>query len=565
MSELSPKTTTIHARRAVLQTTAEGLDQGSGVERWAFRPMCARRSSPEGVTVSRTAACSTVPWTPTLFTGRLRGRRVGRSLRSFSIIPTMTHYQPEHDDSLLLFGATNFRQQIRPFGIRDADRLHHAYVLGKTGTGKSTLLETFLRSDIRRGNGCALIDPHGDLADRVLDLIPRERIDDVIYFNPADLGFPVAFNVLESVPREQRSLVASGLVSIFRRLWAEFWGPRLEYTLRNGVLALLESPHTTLLDLSRLLVDDPFRADVLRHVEDPGVRHFWLREYANYKPDFRQQVIAPVQNKVGEFLVTPLVRNIVGQRRNLFQLRRVMDDGKILIVNLAKGLLGEDVSSLLGSMMLTRLMLAAFSRGDMPERERRPFFLFVDEFASFGATSTLTNLLSESRKYKLSVTLVGQYLEQMPHELRSAVFGNVGTIVSFRASAEDAGYLAREFTPAFREEDFVNLPNHHIYVRLCFQGVAVAPFSGTTLPPQPTAGSHREAVIEHSRRRYARPRHVVERGAVPHYLASRGIPTVGLPMRQRSGPDERERSPGGRPAGSVPPEKARANARRGTI
>ncbi len=262
-------------------------------------------------------------------------------------------------------------------GIEDTDRLFHTHVIGKTGTGKLTLLQNFMTQDLQRGHGFALLDPHGDLAEEVLDRVPRSRLQDVVYLNPADIDFPVPFNVLEAVDEAQHHLIAAGLVSIFKRFWADSWGPRTEYLIKNAVLALLETPGATLLDVPRILIDDEFRAQIVGRLQNPAIGRFWKHEYAAYTPSFREEVIAPIQNKVGEFTMTPLVRNIIGQRKNLFELRKLMDHGKVLIVNLAKGALGEDTAALLGSMILTRILLAAFTRQDIPEAERRPFFLYV--------------------------------------------------------------------------------------------------------------------------------------------------------------------------------------------
>ena len=443
---------------------------------------------------------------------------------------TMHHQPPPGDSGITPFATTNFRGERRTFGIRDADRFFHTSIIGKTGSGKSSLLATLMRSDLERGHGFALLDPHGDLAELVLDLVPPHRIADVVYLNPADLDFPVPFNVLE--PRTgQDHLIASGLVSIFQRFWSQFWGPRTEYLVKNAVLALLETPGSTLLDLSRLLIDDVFRAQVLGQVQNPAVRQFWGHEYAAYSPGFRQEAIAPIQNKAGEFILTPVLRNIVGQRRNLFELRSLMDEGRVLIVNLAKGALGEDNSALLGSMILTRLLLAALSRQDTPESERRPFFLYVDEFPNFATQGTVSALLSESRKFKIGLTLVQQYIAQASDDLRGAIFGNVGTLITFRCGAEDAVYLAREFRPIFTSDDLVNLPRYDVALKLNVHGVSTTPFSASTLPPQPVITSHRSQIIQRSRERYARPRVVVERSTVQHFVMPRGAPSLGPALR----------------------------------
>jgi len=334
-------------------------------------------------------------------------------------------------------------------------------------------------------------------------------------------------NIIEAVEPDQRHLIASGLVSVFRRYWAAFWGPRTEYLVRNAVLALLEAPGATLLDMSRLFVDDAFRAEALRHVRDPIVSRFWLEEYAAYPRDFRQEAIAPIQNKVGEFLLTPLIRNIVGQRRNLWHLRELMDSGKILVVNLSKGRIGEDTASLLGSLLLTRLLLAALSRQDLPYEERRPFFVYVDEFHSFATPSTYMTLLSEGRKFAVSIFAVNQFLSQLDDDLRSAIFGNVGTLISFRTGAEDAAYLSREFAGVVSADDLTGLDHHDIYLRLAVNGKTSAPFSGRTLcHPLPTA-SYSAEIIQRSRERYTRRRQIVEQGAERHYLSSQGVAMIG--------------------------------------
>jgi hypothetical protein len=370
--------------------------------------------------------------------------------------------------------------------------------VGKTGTGKSTLLKTFMEQDFARGHGFALLDPHGDLAEEVLDGAPRSRIQDVIYLNPADTDFPMPLNVLEAVDEAQHHLIAAGLVSIFKRFWADSWGPRTEYLIKNAVLALLEAPGTTLLDVPRILIDDVFRNQVISHLRNPVVCRFWKHEYAAYTPSFREEVIAPIQNKVGEFTMTPLVRNIIGQRKNLFELRGLMDEGKVLIVNLAKGALGEDTAALLGSMILTRIMLAAFTRQNIPERDRRPFFLYVDEFPSFATQATMSTLFSEARKYKVGLVLSHQYLAQVSDDLRGAIFGNVGTTICFKLGAEDSEYMAREFSPVSVEE-LTGLDEHHIFVRRKIGNTTSHPFTAKTLLPPSIATSQRASIVRWSR------------------------------------------------------------------
>ncbi|MDA8162596.1 MAG: type IV secretion system DNA-binding domain-containing protein [Desulfobacteraceae bacterium] len=417
----------------------------------------------------------------------------------------------EQDDRAITpFAVTDYRDERKVFGIRQRDRRSHMYMIGKTGTGKSTLILNMLVSDIRGGRGAALIDPHGDLAEEILNYVPENRIDDVIYFNPADLEYPVAFNPLEKVHPDYHHLVASGLISVFKKIWPEFWGPRLEHILRNSILTLLEYPDSSLLDLPRLLTDKDFRTHVLRHVNHQQVREFWFNEFEKYSAWLRSEAISPILNKVGQFLTSPMLRNIVGQKENTFDLRKVMNEGKILIVNLSKGKVGEDNSALLGAMLVTKIMLAALSRADIPENERIPFYLYVDEFHNF-LTLSFANILTESRKYNLNLILAHQYIEQLDEKIMAAVFGNVGTIISFRVGAEDAKYLAREFHPVFDEADLANLPNYHIYLKLMIDGVTSKPFSAETLGPYKKTGASMNKIIDVSRTGYGKPRTEVEK------------------------------------------------------
>jgi len=414
------------------------------------------------------------------------------------------------ENSITPFAVTNYRDIRKRFGIKQKNRRGHVYIVGKTGTGKSTLIENMVVSDIRADNGLALIDPHGDLAEDVLHFIPKRRIEDVIYFNPADMEYPIAFNPLQKVGRDYHHLIASGLISVFKKVWSEFWGPRLEHILRHSILTLLEYPNSSLLDIPRLLTDKEFRKQVLQSVTQQQVREFWYSEFEKYSAWLRSQAISPILNKVGQFLTTAPLRNIVGQKKNTFHLRKVMDKGKILIVNLAKGRLGEDNSSLLGAMIVTRIQLAALSRTDIPENKRRPFYLYVDEMHNF-LTLSFADILSEARKYGLNLILTHQYIEQLDEKIRAAIFGNVGTIISFRLGVEDARYLAREFYPVFEETDLVNLANYHIYLKLLINGVASRAFSATSLSPPERKRSYKDKVTETSRKRYARPRKDVER------------------------------------------------------
>ena len=408
--------------------------------------------------------------------------------------------------------VTNWRDIRKMFGIKEKNRRGHMYIIGKTGTGKSSLIATMALSDIRSGNGICLIDPHGDLSEDILNRIPKERISDVIYFNPADLDYPVGFNPLEKVPYEKQHLVVSGIISVFRKIWTEFWGPRLEHILRHSLFTLLDYPGSTLLDLPRLLTDVGFRQEVLAHVRQREVLAFWQNEFDKYTPWLRSEAISPILNKVGQFLVNLPLRNIIGQSRSTFDLKEIMDGKKILIANLAKGKIGEDNTSLLGSLLLTEIWLMALGRAEIPEANRVPFYLYVDEFHSF-VTSSFADILSESRKYHLSLTVSHQHLLQIDEKVRAAIFGNVGSIISFRVGAEDAEYLAREFHP-FKETDFTNLPNYHMYLRLMIDGVTSQPFSATTLPLDEARVSHGTEIINESRRRHGKPRQSVERDII---------------------------------------------------
>ncbi len=413
-------------------------------------------------------------------------------------------------DEVVPFGQTDFRNQERVFGIKTDDRRRHMYVIGKTGMGKTTLLENMVISDMQAGRGLAVVDPHGEFAEKMLNFVPKDRIDDVVYFDPGDQDFPIAFNAIEHVDPKFRHLIADGLVGVFQKLWAETWGPRLEYVLRNAILALMEYPDSTLLGIMRILVDKEYRKAVVGNIKDPVVRSFWVDEYSRYPDKFQAEAIAPIQNKVGQFLTSPLIRNIVGQTKTSIDLRDVMDNGRILILNLSKGKVGEASSRLLGAMMITKLQLAAMSRIDTPESERRDFYLYVDEFQNF-ATTSFVNILSEARKYRLNLILAHQYIEQLEETVRAAVFGNVGTMILFRVGAADATFLETELAPNFTPEDVVNLSKYHVYLKLMIDGVASKPFSAMTLSPiAPPRENYHEEIIRRTRERFGTPREDVE-------------------------------------------------------
>jgi len=415
------------------------------------------------------------------------------------------------DNEITIFAQTNYRNQNRRFGIKIDDRRRHMYLIGKTGMGKSTVQENMIVEDIRAGRGVAVVDPHGDLVEKIVKYIPNNRVNDVIYFNPSDMEFPISFNVVEQVEPHLRHLVGSGLIGIFQKLWADSWGPRLEYILRNAILAILDYPGATLLAVTRMLSDKAFRKKVVEKIKDPVVKAFWVNEFSGYADKFASEAVSPIQNKVGQFLSSSLIRNIVGQVKSSIDLRKVMDDNKILLMNLSKGRIGEDNANLLGSMMITKIQLAAMSRVDVPEKERKDFYLYVDEFQNF-ATTSFRNILSEARKYHLNLILAHQYILQLPEEVAAAVFGNIGTLAVFRVGAADAEELVKEFTPTFTEEDLVNLPKYHFYLKLMIDGISSEPFSAAGLPPltDEEMTGNVEKVIKVSREKYAKDREVVE-------------------------------------------------------
>lgn len=413
------------------------------------------------------------------------------------------------DPEVNFFGMTNFRNQNRKFGIKLDDRRRHMYIVGKTGMGKTTLLENMVLNDIYAGHGVGLVDPHGDFAEKIINYVPSNRINDVVYFNPSDINFPIGFNILETINPEYRHLVASGLMGVFKKIWPDVWSARMEYILNNTILALLDFPGTTLLGINRLLADDDYRRRVINNLKDPVVKAFWQTEFASYSDKYKQEAVAPIQNKIGQFLSASVIRNIVAQVKSRINIREIMDTRKIFIMNLSKGRIGEDNSRLLGGMLITKIQLAAMERVDMPEKDRKDFFLYVDEFQNF-ATESFANILSEARKYRLDLVMAHQYMEQLDEMVLAAVIGNVGTMVTYRVGSSDAEILAKEFTPTFVEEDLVNLPKYQVYLKLMIDGVASRPFSATTLPPIGSPTDSTERVVRVSRERYAVPREKIE-------------------------------------------------------
>ncbi len=388
------------------------------------------------------------------------------------------------------------------FGIQPEDARHHTYIIGKTGSGKTTLLRNMILQHLYQGHGLALLDPHGDLADELLDHFPPSRADDLVYFNPGDLEFPIGLNPLAGRPPDERHLVASGIVAAFKSIWRDSWGPRMEYILYNALAALLDCQNTSLLGVTRMLTDADYRQWVIRQVEDPFVRNFWADEFASYDARFVREAIAPIQNKIGQFLMNPPIRNILGQVKSKIDFRFMMDTGRVFIANLSKGKLGADKANLLGSLLTTQFQLAAMSRADTPEADRPDFHLFIDEFQNF-TTDSFAAILAEARKYRLCLTLSHQYIDQLTPVVRQAVFGNAGTMITFRIGHTDAELLAKEFAETFIPAQFVELDRYQVFIRLLENGVASTPFPAKTLPAFNNHNASRTKLVEHSRRRFA--------------------------------------------------------------
>ncbi len=418
-----------------------------------------------------------------------------------------------NDDRVTYFAETDARNRRIKFGIKAKDRTRHVYIIGKTGMGKSTLLENMAVQDIQTGDGMAFIDPHGKTADLLMEYVPKERIRDVIYIAPFDLEHPISFNVLESVSPDKRHLVVSGLMSTFKKIWVDAWSARMEYILTNTLLALLEYPGATLLGVNRMLSDKEYRKEIVSKITDPSVKTFWTKEFAGYTERQAAEAVPAIQNKVGQFTANPVIRNMIGQPTSSFDFREAMDKRKIIIINLSKGKIGDENMKLLGGLLVTKIYLAAMSRADVPDRLMKMlpnFYLFVDEFQNF-ANASFADILSEARKYKLNLTIAHQYIEQMDEVVRAAVFGNVGTMISFRVGATDAETLEKEFAPQFTVEDLVNLGFTQIYLKLMIDGLTSAPFSAVTIPPIPHPDvSYVKEIIDASREQFAQPRALVE-------------------------------------------------------
>lgn len=422
-------------------------------------------------------------------------------------LPTLAN-TPE--TALSLYGATNFRGERLQFGLNRIDRGRHVYIIGQTGTGKSGMLQLLTMSDVYHNEGFAIIDPHGDYAQDVMKYIPEHRLEQVVYFNPADTSYPMAFNPLEVFDENLKNHVASELVGVLKRMF-ESWGPRLEYILRYTILALLDYPNSTMIDITRVLTEKDFRDKVVSHIKDPVVRQFWVAEFGSWDMKFQTEAVAPVLNKIGAFTANPLVRNIVGQPKSSFNIRQIMDNGQILIVNLSRGLVGEDNAAVLGSLLVTKVQLAAMSRADIELDQRRPFYLYVDEFQNF-ATDSFATILSEARKYGLNLTVANQYISQMVPEVADAIFGNVGSLITFRVGADDAGLLQKYVEPQFESTDLLNMSNRHFVGSLSIHGERAHPFSATTLTIPPPQQDFTPTIIELSRQKYTQPKEAIEQG-----------------------------------------------------
>ncbi len=443
----------------------------------------------------------------------------------------------DNPERVTYFAATDSRGKRTPFGIKAKDRERHMYVIGKTGMGKSTLLENMAIQDIRNGEGFAFIDPHGSAVDKLLDYIPENRIKDVVYFAPFDLDQPIAFNVMEDVGYDKRHLVVSGLMATFKKIWVDAWSARMEYILSNTLLALLEYPGATLLGVNRMYTDKAYRKKVVENVKDPLVKDFWTKEFATYTDRYTQEATPAIQNKIGQFTSNPLIRNIIGQPKSSFDIRELMDNRKILLVNLSKGLVGDTNMRLLGSMLTTRIFLGAMSRANLPAAELKKapkFYFYVDEFQNF-ANDTFAEILSEARKYNLNLIIAHQYVEQMEEQVRAAVFGNVGTTVTFRVGPFDAEVLETIFFPEFTKEDLVNLGFAQIYLTLMIDGIGSRPFSALTIPPiEPPPRSYRPEVLEASRTVFGNTRASVEEAIFAELAATAGEAEP-EPPRRRTG------------------------------
>lgn len=421
-------------------------------------------------------------------------------------LPNAMTATEEDKKTINFFAKTQFKNHDTIFGIKDEDRMRHIWAIGKTGTGKSTLIANMAIDDLKKDRGLAVIDPHGDLSEIMLNYIPKRRINDVIYFDPSDKEFPITINPLEVRNKEEAELVVSGLMAVFTKVWANVWSARMEYILRNSFLTLAEVPNSTLNDVLKLLSNQNYRSKVLQQIKDPALTHFWKDEFEKMPDRLQKEAISPIQNKVGQFVTSPMIRRVIGNPKSTISLESVMNEGKILIANLSQGRLGEDNAALLGAMLITKLQLVAMRRVNIPEKERKDFYLYIDEFQNF-ATSSFIKILSEARKYRLSIMLANQYMAQIPEDVQKAILGNAGTIVTFALGATDADILHGEFAEVFAQNDLVNLSKFQIAIRMMIDNHASRPFLATTLPLPLSKNQNKEKVIRVSRERWGKNIH----------------------------------------------------------
>ncbi|MFH1218516.1 MAG: type IV secretory system conjugative DNA transfer family protein [Candidatus Peregrinibacteria bacterium] len=415
----------------------------------------------------------------------------------------------EGDEGISIFGMTNYHNNFDVFGIKRKDRRRHLYVVGKSGSGKSKMLELLIKEDLEAGKGVGVLDPHGDLVDNCMKFVPKNRVGDVVYFDPADTEFPVSFNPMEKVDEEYKMQMTVGFIQIFKKLFGSNWTDRLEHVLRYTVLALLDSPNTTVLSILKMLTDKNYRQNVVSRIQDNVVKNFWVSEFAGWSEKFDAEAITPLLNKVGQFVSTNMIRNIMGQPRSKFDIRQIMDEKRILFMKVSKGLLGEENSSLLGAMIITKLYQAALSRANLSEENREDFYFYVDEFHNF-ATDAFAEILSEARKYGLNLTIAHQYMGQVSDTVKKTVFGNIGSIVSFRVGSEDAGILANEYTPIFKERDIINLGVREFYCKMSVDGEIREAFSGRTVDVPKIRDHFTDVIIKNSREKFCKPRSEVE-------------------------------------------------------
>lgn len=402
------------------------------------------------------------------------------------------------------FARTEYKNRMTTFGIKEVDRRKHMYIIGKTGSGKSTLIANLAINDMRNRKGLCIVDPHGDLCETILDYVPSYRVNDIIYLDASDLTHTFSLNPLEVHDEYQRELVTSGIIAIFHKLYGKSWGPRLEYILRNTLLTLLQLPNPTMLMIPELLTNDAFRKKALVHIKDPVLRNYWEGEFVQMPQRLKAEAISPILNKVGQFISSRFIRNILQNPKSTIDLEKSMNEGKILLLNLSQGKLGEDNSALLGAMIITKIQLAAMNRVSIKEADRRDFYLYVDEFQNF-ATTSFIKILSEARKYRLNLVLANQYISQIPEDVRGAIFGNAGTMFSFLVGATDASFMAKEFRERFKEEDLLALGNYQAIIKLAIDSITQSPFLCYTLPLPRNMTQNREKVIKNSRMRYMKP------------------------------------------------------------